>query len=254
MGMLDGKVALITGAGQGVGRGIAEVFAAEGAALMLSGRTLAKVDAVAGELRAKGAKVATMHADVGVKADIEANVAQAVATFGGLDILINNAQTVHSNVTLLDVADEQFVEMIETGPLASLRYMRAAYPHLKARGGGAIVNFATAAAKRWDMTGYGPYAAAKQAIRALSKAAADEWGADNIRVNTIAPIATSPAFEEWAIEQPDHAADLIRQIPLGRFGDPRNDIGQVVLFLVSDAAAYVSGVTLPVDGSMANFD
>lgn len=254
MGMLDGKVALITGAGQGVGRGIAEVFTAEGAALMLSGRTLAKVDAVAAELRGKGATVATMRADVGVKADIEANVAQAVQTFGGLDILINNAQTVHSNVTLLDVADEQFVEMLDTGPLASLRYMRAAYPHLKARGGGAIVNFATAAAKRWDMTGYGPYAAAKQAIRALSKAAADEWGADNIRVNTIAPIATSPAFEEWAIEQPDHAADLIRQIPLGRFGDPRNDIGQVVLFLVSDAAAYVSGVTLPVDGSMANFD
>ncbi|AZI35624.1 putative oxidoreductase [Caenibius tardaugens NBRC 16725] len=254
MGMLDGKVALITGAGQGVGRGIAEVFAAEGAVLMLSGRTLAKVDAVAAELRGKGATVATMRADVGVKADIEANVAQAVQTFGGLDILINNAQTVHSNVTLLDVADEQFVEMLDTGPLASLRYMRAAYPHLKARGGGAIVNFATAAAKRWDMTGYGPYAAAKQAIRALSKAAADEWGADNIRVNTIAPIATSPAFEEWAIEQPDHAADLIRQIPLGRFGDPRNDIGQVVLFLVSDAAAYVSGVTLPVDGSMANFD
>ena len=254
MGILEGKVALITGAGQGVGRGIAEVLAAEGAALMLSGRTQAKVDTVAEELRARGANVASMRADVGIKADVEANVARAVAQFGGLDILINNAQTVHSNVNLLDVADEQFVEMFDTGPLASLRYMRAAYPHLKARGGGAIVNFATAAAKRWDMNGYGPYSAVKQGIRALSKAAADEWGPDNIRVNTIAPIATSPAFEEWSKEQPEHAADLIRQVPLGRFGDPRNDIGRAVLFLVSDASAYVSGVTLPVDGGMANFD
>ncbi|OCC23374.1 3-oxoacyl-ACP reductase [Croceicoccus estronivorus] len=253
MGLLDGKVALITGAGQGVGRGIAEIFATEGASLMLSGRTEAKVITAARELREKGAQVEAMRADVTIPADIDANIAQTVERFGGIDILVNNAQIVYTNSMLLDTSDSQIGEMFDSGPLATFRYMKAAHPNLKARGGGAIVNFCTAASERWDMQGYGPYAAAKQAIRSLSKAAADEWGSDNIRVNTVAPIATSPAFEQWCKDQPEQAADIMRQVPLGRFGDPVTDIGQAVLFLVSDMARYVNGVTLPVDGGMANF-
>lgn len=254
MGLLNGKVALITGAGQGLGRAIAEVFAEEGAALMLSGRTEAKVVAVADALRARGAQVEAMHADVGNPHDVRANVERCVSRFGGLDILINNAQSVYTNIPTNDMSDAQFIEMFDTGPLATFRYMKAAHPHLKARGGGAIVNFATAAAKRWDMQGYGPYAGVKQAIRSLSRGAADEWGVDNIRVNTVAPLATSPAFEVWSQEQPEQAEDLIRQIPLRRFGDPVDDIARAVLFLVSSDARYVSGATLPLDGGMANFD
>jgi NAD(P)-dependent dehydrogenase (short-subunit alcohol dehydrogenase family) len=254
MGVLDGKVALITGAGQGVGKGIAEVLAEAGATLMLSGRTQSKVDAVAAMLRERGANVQSMRADVSIPDDVIANVERCVAEFGGLDILINNAQTVYTNIVTLELTDAQFIEMFDTGPLATFRYMKAAYPHLKARGGGAIVNFASAAAKRWDMEGYGAYSGVKQAIRSLTRGAADEWGRDNIRVNTIAPLATSPAFEEWTKDQPDHAAELMRQIPLRRFGDPVSDIGSAVLFLVSDASRYVSGATLPLDGGMANFD
>lgn len=254
MGILDGKVALITGAGQGVGRGIAEVLPAEGATLMLSGRTHSKVDDVAAMLRDRGARVSSMRADVSDPQDVIDNVARCVAEFGGLDILINNAQSVYTNIDTLDISDAQFVEMFDTGPLATFRYMKAAHPHLKARGGGAIVNFATASAKRWDMSGYGAYSGVKQAIRSLTRAAADEWGKDNIRVNTIAPLATSPAFEQWSKNEPEHSAELMRQIPLGRFGDPTEDIGRAVLFLVSADARYVSGATLPLDGGMANFD
>ena len=254
VGLLDGKVALVTGAGQGVGRGIAEVLAAEGAALMLSGRTASKVDDVAAMLRARGARAGSMRADVAVPVDVEANVARCVELFGGLDILVNNAQTIYVNMPLLDMVDAQFAEMLESGPMATFRYMKAAYPHLKARGGGAIVNLATAAAKRWDMSGYGPYSAAKQAIRSLTRAAADEWGRDNIRVNAIAPLAASPAFEQWSRNQPDQAAELMRQIPLARFGDPAGDIGRAVLFLVGDDARYITGMTMPLDGGMANFD
>lgn len=254
MGVLDGKVALITGAGQGLGQAIAQVFADEGAALMLSGRTEAKVVKVADALRARGAQVEAMHADVGRADDVAANVARCVERFGGIDILINNAQSVYTNISTNDMTDDQFIEMFDTGPLATFRYMKAAYPHLKARGGGAIVNFATAAAKRWDMQGYGAYAGVKQAIRSLTRGTADEWGADNIRVNTIAPLATSPAFEVWSQEQPEQADDLIRQIPLRRFGDPVADIARAVLFLVSPDSRYVSGATLPLDGGMANFD
>ncbi|SFR90072.1 SDR family NAD(P)-dependent oxidoreductase [Sphingomonas jatrophae] len=254
MGLLDGKIALITGAGQGLGRAIAEVFASEGAALMLSGRTEPKVIAVADALRTTGARVEAMRTDVADPAQVAANVAMCVERLGGLDILINNAQSVYTNIPMLEMSDAQFVEMFDTGPLATFRYMKAAQPHLKARGGGAIVNFATAAAKRWDMQGYGPYAGVKQAIRSLTRAAADEWGADNIRVNTIAPLATSPAFDEWSAAQPEQAEDLIRQIPLRRFGDPVEDIARAVLFLVSADSRYVSGATLPLDGGMANFD
>jgi NAD(P)-dependent dehydrogenase (short-subunit alcohol dehydrogenase family) len=144
--------------------------------------------------------------------------------------------------------------MFDSGPLATFRYMKACYPHFVARGGGTIVNFATAAATRWDMSGYGPYAGVKQAIRMLSRAACDEWGKDNIRVNTIAPIAASPAFVEWEKFAPGDAEDMKKQIPLRRYGDPKTDIGRAVLFLVSEDAAYVSGITMPIDGGMANFD
>jgi len=253
MGILEGKVALVTGAGQGVGKGIAEALAAAGAALVLSGRTLSKVDAVAAELRATGARAISMRADVTVPADIEANVERAVAEFGGLDILINNAQTIHTVVSLNETTDQQFIDMIDSGLLATFRYMKAAYPHLKARGGGAIVNFATAASERWDMAGYGPYAATKQGVRMLTRCAAMEWGPDNIRVNTIAPFARTPALDEWQLDAPEEAEKLFASVPLRRLGDPRTDIGPAVVFLCGPDSRYLTGSTMPLDGGMANF-
>jgi NAD(P)-dependent dehydrogenase (short-subunit alcohol dehydrogenase family) len=172
--------------------------------------------------------------------------------FGGIDILINNAQEVALG-RLLDVRDDAFVDGFTSGPLATLRFMKACHPHFVARGGGAIVNLATAAAQRWDMAGYGCYAAVKQAIRSLTRAAASEWGRDNIRVNTIAPHALSPGMEMWIKSVPEEAAAFIATIPLGRVGDCEIDIGRAVVFLVGPDARYLTGATIPIDGGQANF-
>jgi NAD(P)-dependent dehydrogenase (short-subunit alcohol dehydrogenase family) len=253
MGTLDGKIAIVTGAGQGVGRGIALALARQGAALVLAGRTLAKVEAVAGEIEALGGRAIATACDVKNAGDIEAVVARTVEAFGGVDILVNNAQEVPLG-PLMAVPEEAFIAGFDSGPLASLRFMRACHPHMKARGGGSVINLASAVSERWDMSGYGCYAAVKQATRALSRAASAEWGADGIRVNTIAPHALSPGMEGWIAARPEEARAFIATIPLGRVGDCEADIGRVVAFLVGPDASYISGATLPVDGGQANFD
>jgi NAD(P)-dependent dehydrogenase (short-subunit alcohol dehydrogenase family) len=252
MRILQNKVAIVTGAGQGVGRGIALALAREGASIILVGRTRSKLDEVACEIAGFGGTARAAQADVKNPADIEAAVALTVEMFGGIDILINNAQEVALG-RLLDVRDDAFVDGFTSGPLATLRFMKACHPHFVARGGGAIVNLATAAAQRWDMAGYGCYAAVKQAIRSLTRAAASEWGRDNIRVNTIAPHALSPGMEMWIKSVPEEAAAFIATIPLGRVGDCEIDIGRAVVFLVGPDARYLTGATIPIDGGQANF-
>jgi NAD(P)-dependent dehydrogenase (short-subunit alcohol dehydrogenase family) len=245
---LQGKVALVTGAGQGVGQGIAYALAAEGVSVAVVGRTLSKLEATCAEIERRGGSAKPFVCDVMVKADIERCVAEVAQTFGRIDILINNAQVVPLG-KLLDVSDEAFVEGIDSGPLATLRLMRACHPYLK--GGGAVVNFASSAAVRWDASGYGAYAAVKEAIRSLTRAAACEWGADGIRVNAIAPHALSPGMEGWIAARPDEAAAFFKTIPLGRVGHCEQDIGRAVVFLVGNDAAYLTGATIPLDGGQA---
>jgi NAD(P)-dependent dehydrogenase (short-subunit alcohol dehydrogenase family) len=253
MGMLDGKVALITGAGQGVGRGIALAMAKEGAAIAVAGRTAFKIEAVCAEIGALGGSAIPILCDVKIADDVTRTVAATVSAFGGIDILVNNAQEVPLG-RLLEAKIEDYVAGFESGPIASLRFMQACYPHLKARGGGSIVNLVTAAAVRWDMAGYGMHGSVKQAIRSLTRAAAAEWGPDNIRTNNIAPEALSPGFADWMKSDPEGTAAFISTIPLGRVGDCELDIGRAVMLLVSPGAAYISGATIPVDGGQANFD
>ena len=130
---------------------------------------------------------------------------------------------------------------------------RAAIPHLKARGGGNIINLATGGAVRWDAPGYGVYAAAKQAIRSLSRAAAHEWAKDGIRVNTVAPLAMTPALKDWIAADPVVTKAFIDSVPMQRVGDPETDIGRAVVFLCSADAAYVNAITLSLDGGQAYF-
>ena len=135
MAELNGKVALVTGAGQGVGLGIAQALAQAGAAVALAGRTLEKVEAAAASIRENGGKAIALACDVKSAADLERIVANTVSTFGGLDILVNNAQEVPLG-KLDDVSDEAFLAGFESGPLAAFRLMKLARPHLAARGGG----------------------------------------------------------------------------------------------------------------------
>jgi len=253
MGALAGRVGLVTGGGQGVGRGIALALARRGAAVAITGRTEVRLAAAVGEIETLGIPASAHVCDGNDAAAIAATVAAVADRHGRIDILVNNAQQVPLG-RLLDVSDEDFLTGFTSGPLAALRFMRAAYPHLKRSGDGVIFNLATSAAVRWDMAGYGAYAAVKQAMRSLTRAAAAEWGPDGIRVLSIAPHADSPALKQWAEARPDEAEAFRRTIPLRRIGACEADIGAAVAALAGPDFAYLSGATIPLDGGQANFD
>lgn len=253
MSNLSGKVALVTGAGQGVGQGIALALAAAGAAVAVTGRTPGKLEQTCAMIAERGGVALAIAGDVKNPQSLAAMVDQAVARLGGLDILVNNAQEV-PNGRLLDVSDEAFLAGFESGPLATFRLMKLAHPHMLARGGGVIVNLASSAGIRWDMSGYGAYAAVKQAVRALTRAAAAEWGRDGIRVLTIAPHAESPGLKWWVANNPEEAEAFFRTIPLGRIGRLEEDIGRAVAALCGSEMGYLTGATIPLDGGQANFD
>jgi meso-butanediol dehydrogenase / (S,S)-butanediol dehydrogenase / diacetyl reductase len=248
VGKLDNKIALVTGAGQGVGQGIAYALAAEGAAVAVTGRTRSKVEATAAEIEKRGGRALAIECDVKNAASLKACVDAVVKHFGGLNILVNNAQEVPLGA-LNDVTDEAYAAGWESGPLATFRLMKLCYPHLK--GDGCIVNFGSSAAKRWDMSGYGAYASVKEAIRQLTRAAACEWARDGIRTNAILPLANSPAMAWWTRERPAESAAFIATVPQGRIGDCEQDIGVFVASLCSDECRYINGQSIGVDGGQA---
>lgn len=253
MAELSGKVALVTGAGQGIGQGVSLALAAAGAAVAVTGRTLAKVEETARQITERGGRALPLACNVKSAEDLAAAVAATVAEFGGLDILVNNAQEVPLG-PLDKVTDEAFTAGFESGPLATMRLMKLARPHMAARGGGTIFNFASSAGVRWDMSNYGAYGAVKQAIRALTRAAAAEWGGENIRVLTIAPHAESPGLKYWVENNPEEAKAFFRTIPLGRIGKLEEDIGRALVALCGSDLSYLTGATIPLDGGQANFD
>lgn len=247
MGVLDGKVALITGGGKGVGLGIAKAMSKEGADIFICGRHGKPLAAVTEELRANGVRAEYLVGNVSEADDCTTIVDTCVERLGGVDILVNNANDAMP-IPLLDVSDDDFTRFFQTGPLAVLRLMKACHPLMVARGGGSVINLVTSAAVRWDMATFGPYAAVKEATRSLTRAAGCEWGKDNIRVNAIAPHAMTPSLQWWTEAYPDEADAFVKSIPLGRIGDAEADIGRIAVFLSSQDAGYLSGVTIPADG------
>jgi NAD(P)-dependent dehydrogenase (short-subunit alcohol dehydrogenase family) len=239
-GPLAGKAAIVTGAGQGAGRGIAEAFARAGARVALVGRTRGKLDEVAAGL-GSGAGLPVV-CDVADPAQIDGAVAEVAAAFGGVQILVNAAHHMVRDGSLLDITDDDLDALWRTGPLATLRLMRACHPHLA--GDGVIINFGSGA--QFRPQGYGAYAAAKDAIQALTRAAAVEWGRDGIRAHVIVPHVVSPSMEATFQGSYD---DLLARIPVGRLGRPE-DIGAAAVFLAGPGATYLTGQVLMVDGGM----
>jgi len=246
--MLDSKVALVTGAGQGVGQGIALALARHGARVAVAGRTVSKCEATCKRISERGGVAKPFEVDVKDAGSLAGCVDGVVREFGGIQILVNNAQEVPLG-SLHDVTDESFTAGWESGPLAAHRLMKLCYAHLK--GDGCIINLGSTAARRWDASNFGPYAAVKEAIRALTRAAASEWGGDGIRANVILPHAKSPGLEWWIENNPKEAAAFIATIPMGRIGETEADIGEFVAFLCSPGAGYVSGQSIAVDGGQA---
>jgi meso-butanediol dehydrogenase/(S,S)-butanediol dehydrogenase/diacetyl reductase len=196
----------------------------------------------------RGGKALAVECNVKDMESMRRAVEQTVATFGGLNILVNNAQEVPLG-TLDKVTDEAFAAGWESGPLATFRLMKLCYPHLK--GDGNIVNLGSPAAMRWDMSGYGAYAAVKEGIRALTRAAACEWAKDGIRTNVLLPLAASPAMAWWTRERPAESAAFIATVPMQRVGDCEADIGKFVATLCSDECRYINGQSIAADGGQA---
>jgi meso-butanediol dehydrogenase/(S,S)-butanediol dehydrogenase/diacetyl reductase len=245
---LSSKTAVVTGAGQGVGLGIATAMAKKGAKVAMLGRTFSKVKNESTKLNEAGFITLALECDVKEPDSISNAQAEIKNNFGSVNVLINNAQEVPLG-SILDVTDEAINAGWESGPLATFRLMKLFYEDLK--GDGAIINLASSSALRPDSSGYGAYAAVKEAIRSLTRAAAVEWGKDNIRVNTIMPLANSVGMQWWVDERPEEANEFIETIPLKRIGDCENDIGESVCQLVSDGMNYITGSTIMLDGGQA---
>lgn len=247
MGRIDGNVTIITGAGDGIGAGIARRFAREGARLVLADIDATSVERVASELRDSGAEVATLRVDVAVEAEVVAMVRLATDTFGTVDTLVNNAWgggqlgRVEAKTTAL------LQHGMDVGYFGPFWAMQAAFPAMRAAGGGSIVNLCSLNGVNAHV-GTLEYNAAKEALRALTRTAAREWAPYQIRANAICPGAKSAAFTKMAAAHPEIATMADEANPMGRLGDPEADIAPVALFLASNDSRYLTGNTLFVDG------
>ena len=248
MPTLQGKIALVTGGGQGVGRGIALALASEGANIAVTGRTPAKLESAVAEIEARGVRAIAVSGDVKDEAAIQRAVETVVAEFGTVDILVNNAQEVPLG-PLLSMERDDFDAGWRSGPLAAFSFMKACHPHLC--GGGVIINLVTSAAFRFDSNNYGVYASVKEAMRSLTRTAACEWGPQGIRVVNLMPLAASDGFQGWQASRPEEAAAFVATVPLQRVGDCEHDIGRVAVFLCGPDGSYITGTTIMADGGQA---
>jgi 2-hydroxycyclohexanecarboxyl-CoA dehydrogenase len=244
---LAGKVALVTGAGQGVGEGIALAFASEGAAIAALDIDPDTAESTAQACRERGADAVSVRADVADRASVAAAVASTVDALGGIQVLVNNAHRFTLGVPLVDTTDELMESSWRTATMGTLHCMQACLPHLSVDGG-KIVNIGSGSGLDGDV-GSASYVTAKEAVRALTRVAAREWGPLGIHVNTLCPFSSSPRVEAFAAEHPGRMERTARSLPLRRApGHPEHDIGRAALFLASDDASYVTGQTLFVEG------
>jgi NAD(P)-dependent dehydrogenase (short-subunit alcohol dehydrogenase family) len=246
-GRLAGRAALITGAADGIGLGMAKRFAAEGAAVLLSDYDAGKGAAETAALADAGADVAFLRCDVSDKGAVKGAVAECIERFGAIDVLVNNAYRGSGPARIETKSDETFSEAMTMCLYAAKWSMEAAFPAMRARGWGRIVNIASLNGVNAHV-GTAEYNAGKEALRAYTRTAAREWAAYGICANLICPAAISASFRRYEEREPALAAATQAANPMGRLGDPEADIAPVALFLASEDARYLTGNTLFVDG------
>jgi 3-oxoacyl-[acyl-carrier protein] reductase len=242
---LGGKTALVTGAAQGFGRGIAETFAREGARVAVLDLSEGAAADVAASI---GGGALGVAADVSRATDVARAVDRIMKAFGGIDIVVNNAGVSHRNRPMLEVDEEEFDRVFAVNVKSIYLMTRAIVPHFRARGGGVILNIGSTAGIR-PRPGLTWYNASKGAVNLLSKSMAVELAPDRIRVNALAPVAgETPLLATFMGEDtPDRRAAFRATIPWGRLSTPQ-DIANAALFLCSDEADMITGSVLEVDG------
>ena len=246
-GRLEGRVAVITGAGQGIGRGIARRFAREGCRVVVAEWNEETGPRVVSELAELGGAGLFVRTDVTDEAQARGSVAAAVAEWGPVDIVVNNAWSGGETTRLEWATNEGMNRAWDMGFMAAFWTMQEAFPHMKAQGRGSIINICSLNGVNSHVFTTG-YNASKEAVRTLTRNAAVEWGRWNIRSNVICPGAATEAYKAFSAANPETAAKMLEDNPMRRMGDPEDDIGGAALFLASDDAAYVNGNTLMVGG------
>lgn len=245
--LLEGRVAIVTGGGQGVGLGVARALASGGARVVIAQRSTETGEREAARLSEDfGVEALFVETDVTRRDAIDALVATVAERFGRLDILVNNAGASFAK-RLEQHSDADMEQSLALNYWSVFWAMRAAFPHLKASGNGRIINLGSLNGVNAHMF-TAAYNAGKEAVRALSRTAAVEWGPHGITVNVICPSAASPQARDYFAANPEMHARILEQVPAGRIGDAESDIGPIALFLASDASAYMSGNTLFADG------
>jgi NAD(P)-dependent dehydrogenase (short-subunit alcohol dehydrogenase family) len=245
MHSLDDKVIIVTGAGRGVGKGMALHMGRGGARIVVAEWKQHLLEDTCSELAAIGVEHLCIVCDIQVREQIDGMVAQTVDRFGRVDGLVNNAQTFRPMAPVADVGEDDVDVFYTSGVKGTLWAMQAVYPHMKAQQWGRIVNFASSMGITGGR-GFAAYNASKEAIRALTRTAAREWASDGVVVNAIAPAAATHHGD--AAKQSEGYRTFIENCPMGRQGDPETDIGPIAWFLCSDACRYLTGHTFMADG------
>ncbi|MDI9973334.1 SDR family oxidoreductase [Rhodococcus sp. IEGM 1307] len=239
---LHGKTAIVTGGAGGIGRAVTTVFVREGANVLFVDIDDERGKDLEQEL---GSSARFLNTDISRRESAEQIRDAAVAAFGSVDVLVNNAHA-SRQALLIDHTQEMFDLSFRTGFYPVVHLMQACYEQLKAAKG-SVINFASGSGLD-GMPTQTSYAAAKEAIRGVSRVAANEWAADQIRVNVICPFAATEGVLAWQERFPERAAASVAKVPLQRIGDPETDIAPVAVFLASEDSRYMTGQTLMADG------
>lgn len=243
---LKEKVTIITGGAGGIGSGMARAMAKEGAKVAIVDVDEQKGADVEAELKEISDAI-FMKVDISKPENAEVIRDKVLEAFGRIDVLINNAHA-SKQAPLVETTQDMMSLSFNTGFYPTFYLMQACHQELK-RTQGSVINFASGAGLEGQANQVS-YAAAKEAIRAMSRTAANEWGKDGVRVNMISPIAFTEGVKQWRENHPEQYEQMVSNIPLGYLGDPEQDIGRVAVFLASEDSRYMTGQTLMVDGGV----
>ena len=246
---LEGRIAIVTGAAANLGVGIVEALAAAGARVAIGARRLEAAEAVAERVRAHGGQALAVRNDVCLERDVEELVSQTVRSWGRLDIVVHNASSSASGrpAAVEDIDDASWHEQWNVGLGAAQRLARVSFPHLKASGRGRF--FVMSSTQGLHGGSMNPsYSSIKSGLRGFTKSLAREWGPHGILVSAIAPAALTGPAVQYLERNPAFGTQVAATTPLGRLGDPRNDIGRTIVAMCGDDWNYVTGLTLMVDG------